>query len=45
MADTSKVLADLARAKALFQQRSLIALLTEQPAKSKPDQERDKEGE
>ena len=44
MGDASKVLADLARAKALFQQRSLFALLTEQPAKSKPDQERDKEG-
>lgn len=44
MADASKVLADLARAKVLFQLRSLSALINEQPAKSKPDQERDKEG-
>lgn len=35
----SKLLADLARAKALFQQRTLLALMGERPAGSKPDQE------
>lgn len=36
----SNVLTDLARAKALFQQRAIIAVLTEGQAGSKPDQEK-----
>ncbi|WP_176408583.1 hypothetical protein [Haematobacter massiliensis] len=35
----SNVLADLANAKALFQQRTIVAILTQQPAQSKADQE------
>lgn len=37
----SNLLADLARAKALFQQRTLAALLREGEPQSKPDQERE----
>lgn len=40
----SNILADLARAKALFQQKTLLALLKEQPAKSKPEQEHKESG-
>lgn len=39
MGSRSNLLSDLAKAKALFQQRSLLALLNERPAGSKPDQE------
>lgn len=39
MTDKSKLLADLARVKALFQQRTLEAILTDGAPKSKPDQE------
>lgn len=35
----SNLLADLARAKALFQQRTVLAILTEGSQQSKPDQE------
>lgn len=37
--DHQKLLADLARVKALFQQRSIIAHLGEMPTGSKADQE------
>ena len=39
----SNVLAELARAKALFQQRSIQAILTQCTPGSKPDQEKERE--
>ena len=37
--DQSNLLADLAKAKALFQQRTIVDLLREGADRSKPDQE------
>lgn len=37
--DQSRVLSDLARAKALFQMRTIAALMREGAERSKPDQE------
>lgn len=39
MSDQSNLLAELARAKALFQQRTIAEILTEGGPGSKPDQE------
>lgn len=39
VSDQSKLLAELARAKALFQQHTIAAILTEGAPQSKPDQE------
>ena len=36
----SNLLSDLARAKALFQQRAVVAILTQEATESKRDQER-----